>query len=156
MYNSILLAVALQHWERYSAHALAAREAATALAQSAALPLQVLTVYEYEKTSVPAEFPPEMAARHRIDMQQRTDSLMERQMDDFLAPVKAAGIEVKKLLRVGKPRQVIVETARNVMADMLIIGSHSKRGVLDIALGGTAHAIIHKAPCTVLMVFPKV
>lgn len=155
MYNSILLAVALQDWERYSAHAQAAREAAAALAKSAATPLQVLSVYEYERTPAPAGFPPDLAARHRSDMEQRTDSLMERRMDDFIAPLKEAGIEVKKLLRVGKPRKVIVETASHATADVLIIGSHSKRGVLDIALGGTARAITHKAPCTVLMVSPK-
>jgi len=156
MYNSILLAVALQHWERYSAHALAARDAATALAKSAATPLQVLSVYEYEKIDVPTGFSPEMAARHRSDMQQRTDSLMERRMNDFIAPLKEAGIEVHTILRAGNPRAVIVETALKVMADVLIIGSHSKRGIIDVTLGGTARHLTHAASCTVLMVSPKV
>ena len=53
MYTSILLSVALQDWERYSAHALAAREAAATLAKGAATPLHVLSVYEYERTAVP-------------------------------------------------------------------------------------------------------
>jgi nucleotide-binding universal stress UspA family protein len=156
MYNSILLSVALQDWERYSAHAFAAREAAATLAKGAAIPLHVLSVYAYEKISVPAGLNPEMAARHRSDVQQRTDDLMERQMNDFIAPLTEAGIEVKKHLQVGNPRQVIVEMARRVMADLLIIGSHSKRGIIDIALGGTARHITRVGPCTVLMVSPKV
>jgi len=155
MYQSILLSVALQDWERYSAHTLAAREVAATLAKGAAMPLQVLSVYEYAKVSVPAGLNPEMAARHRSDMQQRTDDLIERQMNDFIAPLREAGIEVKKILRVGNPSEVIVETARNVTADVLIIGSHSRRGILDITLGGTARHITHAAPCTVLMVSPK-
>jgi len=154
MYNSILLSVALQHWERYSSHALAAREAAATLAKSAATPLQVLSVYEYEQ--IPEmRVPHDLAIRHRDDMRQRTDSLMERRMDDFIAPLKAAGIAVKTILRVGNPREVIVQTALSVMADVLIIGSHSKRGIIDVALGGTARHIISRAPCTVLMVSPK-
>jgi nucleotide-binding universal stress UspA family protein len=156
MYNSILLSVALQDWERYSTHALAAREAAATLAKGAGTPLHVLSVYEYERISMPAGLDAEMAARHRSDMQQRTDALMERQMKDFIAPLREAGMEVKEHLRVGNPREVIVETARNVMADVLLIGSHSKRGIIDIVLGGTAHHISHAAPCTVLMVSPKV
>lgn len=156
MYNSILLSVALQDWERYSGHTLAAREVAAILARGAATPLHVLSVYEYARIPVPAGLNPEMAARHRSDMQQRTDGLMERQMNDFIAPLKEAGIEVKKILRVGNAREVIVEMARNIMADLLIIGSHSKRGIIDIALGGTARHITHAAPCTVLMVSPKV
>jgi nucleotide-binding universal stress UspA family protein len=82
--------------------------------------------------------------------------MMERRMREFIAPLREAGIEVKTILRVGNPREVIVETARSVMADLLIVGSHSKRGILDIALGGTARQITHAAPCTILMVSPKV
>ena len=155
MYTSILLSVALQDWERYSAHALAAREAAATLAKGAAIPLHVLSVYENETIPVPAGLDSEMAARHRATMQQRTDDLMEQRMREFIGPIREAGIEVKPLLRVGNPRAVIVETARSVIADILVIGSHSKRGILDIALGGTARQITHAAPCTVLMVSPK-
>ena len=155
MYTSILLSVALQDWERYSAHALAAREAAATLAKGAAIPLHVLSVYENEAGPVPAGLDSEMAARHRTDMLQRTDALMEQRMRDFLPP-SGRGLEVNPILRVGNPRVVIVETARSVLADLLIIGSHSKRGLLDIALGGTARQITHAAPCTILMVSPKV
>ena len=154
MYQSIMLAVALQDWERYSAHAQAAREVAGALAKGAATPLHVLSVYEYERVASTG-LSPEMDARHRDDLRRRTDDLMEQRMDDFIAPLKEVGVEVKKVLRVGKPREVVVQMARSLIADVLVIGSHSKRGILDIALGGTARHLTHEAPCTVLMVSPK-
>ena len=90
MYNSILLSVALQDWERYSAHALAAREAAATLARGAATPLHVLSVYEYERIAVPAGLNPEMATRYRSDIQQRTDDLMERQMERLHCPPRGS------------------------------------------------------------------
>jgi len=155
MYHAILLAVALQHWERYSAHATAARDVAALLAKGAAMPLHVLSVYEYERiptTGLSAE----LDARHRESLHRQVDSLMERRMGDFIAPLKADGIEVKTVLQVGKPRAVIVQMARSIVADLLIIGSHSRRGIVDIALGGTARRLTHEAPCTVLMVSPKV
>jgi nucleotide-binding universal stress UspA family protein len=154
MYHAILLAVALQHWERYSAHATAARDAAAMLAKGAAVPLHVLSVYEHERIST-SGISAEMAARHRDDLHRRTDNLMEQRMDDFTRPLRESGIEVKTALRVGKPQDVIVQMALSVSADVLVIGSHSKRGILDIALGGTARHLTHKAPCTVLMVSPK-
>jgi nucleotide-binding universal stress UspA family protein len=154
MYHAILLAVALQNWERYSAHAVAARDVAGLLAKGAAIPLHVLSVYEYER--IPATgLSAEMDARYRADQHRQADVLMARRMDDFIAPLKAAGIEVKTFLQVGKPREVIVKVASGVMADLLIIGSHSKRGIVDMALGGTARRLTHEAPCTVLMVSPK-
>ncbi|MGH8068722.1 MAG: hypothetical protein ACRERE_26510 [Candidatus Entotheonellia bacterium] len=45
MYQHILLAVALQPWEAFSAHALAAREVAVTLAKGAVARLSVLSVY---------------------------------------------------------------------------------------------------------------
>src|SRR4029434_9120823 len=56
MYTTILLAAALQDWERYSAHALAARDVAATLAKGAAQQLHVLSVYDYppvETTDLP-------------------------------------------------------------------------------------------------------
>jgi nucleotide-binding universal stress UspA family protein len=48
-----------------------------------------------------------------------------------------------------------VQVAQEVHADLLIIGSHSKRGLLDIALGGTAQQVTKSAPCTIVLVSPK-
>ncbi len=60
-----------------------------------------------------------------------------------------------EILQVGNPRETIVQVARDIEADVLIIGSHSKRGILDIALGGTAQSVSRRAPCTVVLVSPK-
>jgi hypothetical protein len=49
MYQHILLAVALQRWDKPSPHAFAARDAAVALAKGAGARLSVLSVYEYEE-----------------------------------------------------------------------------------------------------------
>ena len=46
MYNTILLAAAFQRWERYSAHALGARELALFIASNTSKRLHVLSVYE--------------------------------------------------------------------------------------------------------------
>ena len=58
-------------------------------------------------------------------------------------------------MRAGNPRETIVQVARDIEADVLIIGSHSKRGILDIALGGTAQSVSRRAPCAVVLVSPK-
>jgi hypothetical protein len=53
MYQHILLAAALQGWDKPSSHALAARDAAVALAKGAGTRLSMLSVYEYEDRDVP-------------------------------------------------------------------------------------------------------
>ena len=75
MYTTILLAAALQDWERYSTHALAARDVAATLAKGAAQQLHVLSVYDYPPVET-TDLPPELAVRHREDLLRRTDKLM--------------------------------------------------------------------------------
>jgi nucleotide-binding universal stress UspA family protein len=154
MYNTILLATALQRWDRYSAHALAARELALFIASNASKRLHVLSAYDHEYERV-GGIPHEMAARIREEAIQRTDQLMQERLSHYTAPLKGEGVEVTELLRVGNPREVIVRIARDIDADLIIMGSHSKRGILDVALGGTAQSVSRRAPCTVALVSPK-
>ena len=155
MHNNILLAVALQRWERYSNHALAARDIAAVLARQAKQ-LHVLSVYEHEPARIPTSgLPGDMAAKLREQQIEQTDRLMAERMDEYVAPLVGQGLPVSKILRLGSPRNVIVEVASEVGADLLVIGSHSKRGLLDIALGDTARHVSTHASCLVLMVVPK-
>jgi nucleotide-binding universal stress UspA family protein len=154
MYTTILLAAALQDWERYSTHALAARNVAATLAKGAAQPLHVLSVYDYPPVDTSA-LPPELASQHWEELLWRTDALMVDKLEAYVAPLRAEGVAVSPLLRVGNPREVIVEVATSLKAELLILGSHSKRGLLDIVLGGTAQQVSKAAPCLVVLVSPQ-
>ena len=74
--------------------------------------------------------------------------------DAFLAFSVVFGASIA-YLRSGNPRDVIVQVATSMQADLLILGSHSKRGLLDIVLGGTAQHVSKSAPCLVVLVSPK-
>jgi nucleotide-binding universal stress UspA family protein len=154
MYQQILLAVALQEWEEFTPQALAAREVAVALAKGSGAKLLVLSVYDYGKIKEP-ELPAEQAARYREDMMQRTDALMETKMKDFLAAVPEMDIAMTPKVQAGEPRKTIMDVAERLPADLLVIGAHSKRSVLDVASGGTAAYLIRHAPCAVLMMAPR-
>ncbi len=155
MYQHILLAVALQRWEAFSPHAVAAREAAVALAQGSGATLSVLSVYDYdyeppEALSLPAAEVP----RYRDTQMARIDEEMAGKLQTFLADVQALGLPLTPLLKVGHPRELIVATAEALGVDLLVIGAHSKRSFLDVLLGGTAAAVSRQAPCAVVMVQP--
>jgi universal stress protein A len=154
MYTTILLAAALQQWERYSAHALAAREVAATLAKGTSNHLHVLSVYDPPPIDT-GGLPGEIATRHRDELLQRTDTLMVQKMDAYIAPLRAEGVAITPILRTGNPREVIGQVATAIKADLLILGSHSKRGLLDIVLGGTAQQVSKSAPCLVVLVSPK-
>src|SRR5882724_132453 len=130
MYQHILLAVALQQWDEFSPHAVAAREAGVALAHGSGAQLSVLSVYDYDDDQPDAlSLPLEDVSRDRET-------------------------QITPLLKVGHPRQLIVATAEALGVDCLVIGAHSKRSFLDVLLGGTATAVSRHAPCAVVMVQP--
>jgi nucleotide-binding universal stress UspA family protein len=154
MYQHILLAVPLQNWEEYSPHALAARDAAVAIVKGSGAKLSVLSVYDYGKLGE-SGLEAEMAARYREDLMRRTDATMETKMKGFLADIQGYDIPTTPLLKVGEARKMIITTIEMLQPDLLIIGAHSKRSILDVMLGGTAAYVLRHAPCAVLMVQPK-
>jgi nucleotide-binding universal stress UspA family protein len=155
MYRHILLAVALQQWDEFSPHAVAAREAAVALAHGSGAQLSVLSVYDYDdETPEALSLSSEELARYRDTQMLRMDELMATKMKAFLAGVPTHEPPITPLLKVGHPRQLIVATAEALGVDLLVIGAHSKRSFLDVLLGGTATAVSRHAPCAVVMVQP--
>jgi nucleotide-binding universal stress UspA family protein len=153
MYNTILLAAALQDWERYSVYALSAREVAATLARASSKHLHIVSVYEYNSLEI-SGLPPEAIARHREDLMHRTDDLMQRKLAEYVAPLRTGDLEVTTILKIGNPRLEIIKVATEIQADLLIIGTHSKRSLLDIFLGGTAQQVSKRTPCTLLLVAP--
>jgi nucleotide-binding universal stress UspA family protein len=154
MSTTLLLATALQPWEQYSASALAAQDVILAFAKSNATRLHVLSVYEYGTIRTHG-LPADVAATYRDAQMQRIDVCLERQLDGYITPFIAGGMQVAKLLRTGKPRDVIVHAAAELKADLLLIGTPRKRGRYALTLGSTVRYIRQHAPCPVLLVSPR-
>jgi nucleotide-binding universal stress UspA family protein len=154
MYDQIVVAVAIQQWEEFTPHALAARDVAVALAKGSGARLSVLSIYDYGKITEPS-LSADMAARYREDMMQRIDGAMEMKMKAFLAGVQHMDLPITPIVQVGEPRKTIIEVVEQLPADVLVIGSHSKHSVLDVVLGGTAGYMSRHAPCPVIMVTPR-
>jgi nucleotide-binding universal stress UspA family protein len=62
------------------------------------------------------------------------------------------GASATTLVRHGKPFLEIIRAARELDADMLVIGSHGQSGLSETLFGSTAEKVVRKAPCPVLVV----
>ena len=151
---TVLLGVALQDGERTTAHALAARDVAATLTRSSSKPLHVVSVYAYPQDRWRG-FPGASAAESSGGWVQQTDEAMRHNMADYIAPLQAEGLQIISHLLVGEPHDVILQVAQDVEAELLVIGTHSKRSMFDVALGGTAQYVSRHASCPVVLVHPK-
>ena len=55
-------------------------------------------------------------------------------------------------LEVGDARDVIDRIAEAIGADLIVIGTHGRRGVRRMLLGSVAEAVVRSAPCPVLTI----
>ena len=88
-----------------------------------------------------------------------TSSLMDQMVKDNQAAIdklaQAHRTEVpigNALLRTGDARDVIVQTADELGADLIVMGTHGRRGVSRALLGSVAETVVRTAPCPVLIV----
>jgi len=59
-------------------------------------------------------------------------------------------IEISRSLPIGYPAEVLANASMN--AQLLIVGSHGGGGFSGMRLGSIAHAVVHNAHCTVMVV----
>jgi nucleotide-binding universal stress UspA family protein len=59
-------------------------------------------------------------------------------------------------IRVGKPDLEIAQLASDLRADLIVVGTHGKRGLDRLLLGSVAESLVRHAPCPVLTYRPKV
>ena len=72
------------------------------------------------------------------------NSVRERAARHGIAPERVAVLY-------GRPASEIHAEARRIEADLIVIGSHGRHGLPRLLLGATANAVLHGAPCDVLV-----
>lgn len=65
---------------------------------------------------------------------------------------RSGPIRVTEVLRQGHASDEIVREAGSWGADMIVIGSHGRRGFNRMWLGSVSHAVMMQAPCSVEIV----
>jgi nucleotide-binding universal stress UspA family protein len=79
--------------------------------------------------------------------------IAEQQMATFAEKHLAdCGVPVTTKVGFGRPFVEIIEYAREVAADMIVIATHGHGGFKHVLLGGTTEKVVRKASCAVLSI----
>ena len=103
--------------------------------------LHFLTVVDSQQTY-------ETTDRIREDLLVRLNAL-------FSARAPGVELEFYTHARIGKPAAEILDLAKEVGADLVIVGSHDRGAVGRMLLGSVSTEVLHKALCPVLVARPK-
>lgn len=78
-------------------------------------------------------------------------------LDGAQATARATGVElqVELLDTVGGPANQIIEQAKTWSADLIVMGTHGRRGLRRLALGSDAEIVLRASPVPILFVRGK-
>lgn len=84
-----------------------------------------------------------------------TDSLFseaEGSMKKVTTDLAAMGIKADIVIKDGNPAEKIIDTAKEIGADLIVVGSHGRHGAKRFFLGSVSAKIVEHAPCHVLVI----
>lgn len=74
------------------------------------------------------------------------------QLSRVAATLQKKRLAVRTLLRVGTAYHAIVETAKRLKADLIIMSTHGRTGLSHVLMGSVAERVVRSAACPVLTV----
>jgi nucleotide-binding universal stress UspA family protein len=87
------------------------------------------------------------------------DGLRERaveearnRLDARRTAIRAGDVPLVATVRMGHVAQTIVDYAKEVAADLIVMGTHGRTGVAHFIIGSVAERVVRVAPCPVLTV----
>jgi nucleotide-binding universal stress UspA family protein len=114
-------------------------------------PSQLLLVYAY---FLPAEV--EALARDSGALILETLSARGREeLERVLVGLQDEGISAEFVTQHGSPESVVVKTAEERKADLIVMGTHGRTGFSHAMLGSVAERVVRTAPCPVMTVSAK-
>lgn len=131
----------------FSEHATDAVEAAIDLAKRYQTPLHVVHAYHLPVlVGMPDEvaLPPEFWTGVKEAAASRLEQIVAR--------VREAGVSATAHLRESHPTDAILDVAREIRADLIVMGTRGLTGLKHVLLGSVAERTLHLAPCSVLTV----
>jgi len=87
------------------------------------------------------------------DMQRDVEDAAWKQLEGTLTPTDRKDLRAKPAVRTAiNPAAAIVDYAREVNTDLIIMGTHGRGAVAHLLMGSVAERVVRTAPCPVLTV----
>ena len=105
--------------------------------------------------TIPAMGIPEMGIAYGSTIMESATKDAQGALDALAARYRDRVTVAPPRLEVGDPRDVIDRVAKEIGADLIVMGTHGRRGVRRMLLGSVAESVVRSAPCPVLTVRAK-
>jgi nucleotide-binding universal stress UspA family protein len=132
----------------FSAASRRALDTAMALAKSQKARLTIMHVLA-PIVLVPEQY---LDAMTMDRLQKQARQWSTRRLASVAMRAKKAGVKASVLLREGDAADQIVRACRSTKSDLIVMGTHGRRGLQKFFLGSVAERVVATAPCPVVTV----
>ncbi|MGB0131331.1 universal stress protein [Chlorobium sp.] len=87
-----------------------------------------------------------------IPLEEDLEKAAEADLDALKNELLREGLKVESSVEIGNPSDVILEKAAELDVNLVIMGSHGKKGLSRLIMGSVAETVVRKADCPVLIV----
>jgi nucleotide-binding universal stress UspA family protein len=91
-------------------------------------------------------------------LQHELEEAARKQLDERLTEEDRGPLQAEAVVRTGDgPARAIIEFAGETRADLIVLGTHGRRGLSHLVMGSVAERVVRTATCPVLTVreFPR-
>ena len=89
-----------------------------------------------------------------VDLLSPLADLARKRLDSLLASLRDQVPNVRGMLKLGAPWQEILAAASELGADLVVMGTHGRRGLAHALLGSVAEKVVRLSPVPVLTARP--
>jgi universal stress protein A len=89
---------------------------------------------------------------NNVQLDEELETSAFQELDALKNELLSEGLQVESLVDIGIPSDVILDQAAKRDVNLIIMGSHGKKGMSRLILGSVAETVMRKAGCPVLIV----
>jgi nucleotide-binding universal stress UspA family protein len=137
----------------FSDNSLQALDYATQLAKPFKAEILVFFVVEPVYYATPADmYGPSANLSMLLDEQRR---IGREQLARLSKKLEKRGLKIRTAMQTGTPYQAIVDAAKKLKADLIVMATHGRTGLSHLLMGSVTEKVVRSAACPVLTFAPS-
>jgi nucleotide-binding universal stress UspA family protein len=126
---------------------------AYAVGLSESLGAEVILLHAFE---LPVIGFPDGALVATADLASRIVNASQKALGEAVERYKGRKVKLSPVLTQGDPREIILAVANDMGADLIVMGTHGRRGIARALIGSTTESVVRTSPVPVLTVHADV
>lgn len=114
---------------------------------------ELILIYVIEPIVYPSDFGLGQIPINQVDFE--IQSKAEEELKKLVEEKVPADVKASHVVKTGKPFLEIINAAKELNCDLIIIATHGHTGIEHILFGSTAEKVVRKSPVPVLTVREK-